>query len=330
MCIRDRSDILRRMEEEDIARCNRGALHKATILPGFVPDKHHWGHSPLRYHGPRDPPEGNSIGGVEMLGSCDSELHIRNAAKSMAECRKYIELGLDVNARDTSSFGCTALHFAAKWDRVEIMKLLMEYKADPLLRNWEGQTPLVVARKRGNYAFVRALQDIMDHAREQEGQSFGREQPHTSQPVPECTDSWYSLPDGIETVAASKPSPSKHTSHSVTPSFDQGLEQVMALAEQFHLLPTEVQQIQAGFKEWDQSHSGAISLADIEKVMTRSGLEFSATDTEGMARMVDENGLITFEAFLEASANRIKKLRRSRSEGTDDIEGKLKQQRLGN
>merc|ERR1711998_221438 len=59
---RKASEALRQMEEADIARCNQGNLHSAVVLPGFTPDAEHWGHSPIKYHGPKPPPDGNLIG----------------------------------------------------------------------------------------------------------------------------------------------------------------------------------------------------------------------------------------------------------------------------
>ena len=48
----------------------------------------------------------------------------------------------------------------AKWDRVDVAKLLLFNGANPNLKNWEGETAAVLARKRGNYAMTRAIAEF--------------------------------------------------------------------------------------------------------------------------------------------------------------------------
>eukprot|EP00656_Telonema_subtile_P041165 TRINITY_DN4628_c0_g1_i1.p1 TRINITY_DN4628_c0_g1~~TRINITY_DN4628_c0_g1_i1.p1 ORF type:complete len:357 (-),score=124.12 TRINITY_DN4628_c0_g1_i1:55-1125(-) len=311
------SEILRRMEEEDIARCNRGSLNKSFILPGFKPDAAHWGHSSLACHGPGNPPPGNGIGDVEMLGSAHSELHIRNAAKSLEQCKRYIELALELDARDTSNSGYTALHYAAKWDRIEVMKMLVLAGANPLLKDWEGNTAAVLARKQGNYGFTRALQELQQQAAEQAA----------SAAPPTEGGEWYSLPEGAKgTVTVHKPSPSKRTaSGSIELRQSEEMEQVMELTQQFDLSLSEMQSIQAGFNEWDHTGSGSISIADIERATQRAGLDLDMAAMQTMDAMAGEDGLISFGVFVEAAAHRIKKLRPSSQE---EEQAKTKQQRV--
>uniref|UniRef100_A0A7S4L983 Uncharacterized protein n=1 Tax=Guillardia theta TaxID=55529 RepID=A0A7S4L983_GUITH len=66
------------------------------------------------------------------------------------------EAGADMLAKTDGD--CTALHFAAKYDRVDAIKfLLMDEKADVNERNKAGQTALFIASSHGNEAAVRAL-----------------------------------------------------------------------------------------------------------------------------------------------------------------------------
>lgn len=299
------SEILRLMEQEDIARCNRGSLNKAFILPGFQEDADHWGHSSLAVHGPGTPPPGNSIGEVEMLGSAHSELHIRNAAKSLEQCKRYIDLALDLDARDTSNSGYTALHYAAKWDRIEVMKMLVLAGAEHNIKNWEGETPLVLARKRGNYGFIRALQELLEAKAAQLG----------------SPEEWYQLPEDARGCVPKK-SPTKRAGGPVALRQSEGLEEAIQLTERFGLSLKELQSIKAGFDVWDHSGAGAISLADIDRVVERAG---HLEDARALLGMVGEHGLIPFEVFLEAAAQRVKKLRPS---GETEGQCKEKQQRV--
>jgi len=57
--------------------------------------------------------------------------------------------------------GWTAMHFAAKWDRIDVIELLLASGGDPLMRTWDGETPLVIARKKGNWAAFRLLESFI-------------------------------------------------------------------------------------------------------------------------------------------------------------------------
>lgn len=257
-----------------------------------------------------------------MLGVCDSELHIRNAAKSTEQCHKYLELDLDVNARDTGNMGYTALHYAAKWDRIEVLAILMAAGADHLLKNWEGETPLVLARKRGNYGFVRALQEELEN---RAAPTLGKSTSAALSAAPSGQkEDWYSLPEGVKTTTGNK-SPIKRASVTSSADFSKDVEEVMDLTERFNLSLSDVQSIKAGFSEWDRSNTGAISLADIEHVMNQAQMEFDSSDIQAMSTLVNPDGLITFSAFMEAAANRLKKLRPNQATDRQDRE---KQQRV--
>merc|ERR1711937_220558 len=161
--------------------------------------------------------------------------------------------------------GYTVLHYAAKWDRVEVAKHLVLAGAPIDQKNWEGETPLVLARRRGNWAMVRALQELKEELEARAikgGEGDGPE-------------NWYNLPAGVDPVAASK-SPTKaaadvrRKSQDNGAGFDKDVEEVVALTEEFQLSLSEVQSIKAGFAEWDITNSGTISHADIAHVLDKA------------------------------------------------------------
>jgi len=56
---------------------------------------------------------------------------------------------LDPNARN--NIGSTPLHSAAYRCYIEVVRVLLEHRADPTIRNNEGRTPLELGRKCGNF-----------------------------------------------------------------------------------------------------------------------------------------------------------------------------------
>lgn len=162
------SEQLRMMDATEFRKNQRGALMDANVLPdynltrtqaiGLAPA------SPFGEFGPRAPSTGSRLG--DRLGSTHSVLNVRNAAKNLEECQKYIDLGCDVNAVFTSSrhgdtMGWAPIHFAAKWDRLDVVECLLANGADPLLRTWDGENAVVIARKRGNWAAFRVLESFL-------------------------------------------------------------------------------------------------------------------------------------------------------------------------
>ncbi|GMI95918.1 XB3 ortholog 5 in Arabidopsis thaliana [Hibiscus trionum] len=70
-----------------------------------------------------------------------------------------IELGANVNAYRPGRHGGTPLHHAAKRGLLTTVKLLLSHGANPLVMNDDCQTPLVVARVKGNVNVVRAIEE---------------------------------------------------------------------------------------------------------------------------------------------------------------------------
>ncbi|XP_038995100.1 putative E3 ubiquitin-protein ligase XBAT35 isoform X2 [Hibiscus syriacus] len=73
--------------------------------------------------------------------------------------KTLIELGANVNAYRPGRLGGTPLHHAAKRGLENTVKLLLSHGANPLVMNDDCQTPLEVARVKGNVNVVRAIED---------------------------------------------------------------------------------------------------------------------------------------------------------------------------
>ncbi|XWS53808.1 hypothetical protein CRYUN_Cryun10bG0031900 [Craigia yunnanensis] len=76
-----------------------------------------------------------------------------NVAKTL------IELGANVNAYRPGRHAGTPLHHAAKRGLQNTVKLLLSHGANPLVLNDDCQTPIDVARVKGNVNVVRAIED---------------------------------------------------------------------------------------------------------------------------------------------------------------------------
>jgi len=70
-------------------------------------------------------------------------------------------LGLDVCIKGRSN--CTALHFAARNGRTDVVKALVELGADMNARDQEGRTVLDVATIKGHVEGICALTEMMAH-----------------------------------------------------------------------------------------------------------------------------------------------------------------------
>jgi ankyrin repeat protein len=77
-------------------------------------------------------------GGFTPLKQAVGESHVDTAEHLLLR-------GADINHRGTSDGGCTVLHTAAAFGRVECIRLLLEYGADRNARNDNDQTPFDTA-----------------------------------------------------------------------------------------------------------------------------------------------------------------------------------------
>ena len=68
--------------------------------------------------------------------------------------------GAVVNAQNRT--GETALMYAAWRGHSEIVKLLLEHRADAALKNRQGDTALTLAESRGHPVIVQMLQAVME------------------------------------------------------------------------------------------------------------------------------------------------------------------------
>jgi len=161
------SELMRKWDNDEYIAKHRGRLQEALILPEGEGDHYGPGHAPAGVYGsygPVEPKRGQRVG--DVIGATSSQLHVRTCAKNVEECAKYIDLGCDVNAVDTShiyedQLGWAPIHFAARWDRIDVIEMLLAHGADPLQLTWDGHNALVIARKRGHWAAYRLLESFL-------------------------------------------------------------------------------------------------------------------------------------------------------------------------
>jgi len=124
------------------------------------------GTSPAKSHGPLRCAPGKRVGEGSRGKGVWSELHIRIAAGSADEARHYVALFPDkLDAVDTTHDpqGYTVLHYAAMWDRCDVIELFINHGADPLAEDWEGTRPHEIARAKGHYAALKVLNKAIEH-----------------------------------------------------------------------------------------------------------------------------------------------------------------------
>uniref|UniRef100_A0A8D2CN28 Ankyrin repeat domain 22 n=1 Tax=Sciurus vulgaris TaxID=55149 RepID=A0A8D2CN28_SCIVU len=59
--------------------------------------------------------------------------------------RMLLDAGVQVNARDC--YGCTALHYACKMKNQTLIPLLLEARADPMIKDKNGESSLDIAQR---------------------------------------------------------------------------------------------------------------------------------------------------------------------------------------
>ncbi|XP_071478511.1 uncharacterized protein [Diadema antillarum] len=79
------------------------------------------------------------------------------AQSKMEQVKQLLSSGMDINFKDESTGGNTALHWAASFSGVDMVRLLLEHNPDVNVMNSDGTTPLHDAVLRGDLDIVREL-----------------------------------------------------------------------------------------------------------------------------------------------------------------------------
>ncbi|XP_041469265.1 uncharacterized protein LOC121419047 isoform X4 [Lytechinus variegatus] len=94
----------------------------------------------------------------KQLSMVFHDVLLQSIAQSKAEqVKQLLDSGLDINNKDEATGGNTALHWAASFSGLEIIKILLEYNADLNATNSDGTTPLHDAVLRGDVDIVKEL-----------------------------------------------------------------------------------------------------------------------------------------------------------------------------
>jgi hypothetical protein len=94
--------------------------------------------------------EGESDLNSKLLSEAD-----KRGSGDLNQIQDLIMQGADVNA--TNKYGITALHEAAGWNNVPLIKLLLDHRADINAKNRFGETPLSIAAGQGREDAFRVL-----------------------------------------------------------------------------------------------------------------------------------------------------------------------------
>lgn len=86
-----------------------------------------------------------------------SPLHKAVRADLLEACRLFIEKGMDPDIQDLKQNRETPLYVAASEGKFQIMKLLLEHKANPNFKNENGLTPMFASASEGSVACLELL-----------------------------------------------------------------------------------------------------------------------------------------------------------------------------
>ena len=105
-------------------------------------DRDEYGRTALHY-AVLDGPEGSANDWKETDPERREALRVRSVEYRLSNAQRLIARGADVNARDDENW--TPLHFAAREDSPEIVRLLIDTGADIDVLNDTGQAPISIA-----------------------------------------------------------------------------------------------------------------------------------------------------------------------------------------
>lgn len=85
-----------------------------------------------------------------------------NCSKALLYFSDHMKIKLDINAQN--NIGNTALHFASKWGFYSIVETLLEYGADPDMKNDQSQTSCDISH---NFLIINILQNGFEHIQDE-------------------------------------------------------------------------------------------------------------------------------------------------------------------
>lgn len=95
------------------------------------------------------------------LKSTDWRSNWRLFSNKIKYMQEVINKGADINAQNRM-YGNTPLMLATSWNKLEIVKLLLELDADLNIKNHEGFTALMLAEKYNRNEVVKLIKDRME------------------------------------------------------------------------------------------------------------------------------------------------------------------------
>lgn len=93
--------------------------------------------------------------GTSVLAAASSDVADAAMRKSRDTVRSLVQKNADVNAPQAD--GTTALHWAARWDDLEMAQMLLRAGAKPGMANRDGATPMFLASQNGSAPMVTLL-----------------------------------------------------------------------------------------------------------------------------------------------------------------------------